>query len=125
MEIISLGVLMVSIVDRVLKSEDFLAIAIILIATISALMLTYTEIGSSDIFYVIGTPLLLLVSLTIAYETFKALFRIIGREMEKGKTEVDLTGLRRMGKVLLVCPKCKTKNVEGAKFCIDCGERLE
>ena len=118
---------MASMVDKIIRSEDFLALAIILIATISALVLTYTEIGSSDIFYLIGTPLLLLVILTISYEMFKALFRIIGREMEKGKKEVDLTEVRlkAMGRVLLICPKCKAKNIEGAKFCIDCGEKLE
>lgn len=116
---------MTPLMDKIFRSEDFLAILIILIATISALTLTYTEIGSSDMFYALGAPLILLVILIISYQMFKALFRVIGREMEKGKKEVDIIGLRAAGKVWLVCQKCKTKNAEGARFCNTCGERLE
>jgi len=116
---------MVFFIDRIFKSEDFLAIAIILIATLSALILTYNEIGTSDVFYLIITPLFLLIILTVSYEVFKALLRTIGREMEKGKKEVEVAeGKFKASRVLVICPKCKTKNVETAKFCVACGEKL-
>jgi len=55
-------------------------------------------------------------------EELEKAFEKAGREIERAFEGV---GEARVGKELVVCPKCREENVAGAKFCYNCGKKLK
>ncbi|MEM3556035.1 MAG: zinc ribbon domain-containing protein [Candidatus Micrarchaeia archaeon] len=108
-------------VEAITQSENFFGFSIMLIAALVTAVLVYNQQGLT--IYVLLIPLVVVGALFFAYESFKAFLRVIGRELERGKSEA--VEERGKGKLLmLVCPKCKAKNPSDAAYCFSCGEKL-
>jgi len=103
------------------KNENFFGFAIILLAAIAVMAVTYTQQGFTV--YLLLIPLVVIGALFFAYESFKAFLRLVGRELERGKSEVEEERIKKK-LLLLVCPKCKAKNPSDAAACFNCGETL-
>ena len=107
--------------QELMKSENILGLEIIAIAAFVVMILVYMQQGVTV--YMLLIPLVVVGSLFFVYESFKAFLRVVGRELEKGKIEVEEEkGKRRV--LMLVCPKCKAKNPSDAENCFRCGEKL-
>lgn len=102
-------------------SENLFGFAIIIVTAVVVMALVYMQQGLTV--YTLLIPLVMVGALFFAYETFKAFLRMVGRELEVGKGEVEDERTKR--KILmLVCPKCKAKNPADANHCFNCGEKL-
>ncbi|MCX6777243.1 MAG: hypothetical protein NTY73_04740 [Candidatus Micrarchaeota archaeon] len=107
--------------DDVTKDENLFGFAIIIVTTVVVMALVYMQQGLS--IYTLIIPLVTVAALFFAYETFKAFLRMVGKELEKGKSEADEDYVKRK-LLMLVCPKCKAKNPSDSTCCFNCGERL-
>jgi|GEM_PF-6512112 ribosomal protein L40E len=108
-------------IKAITESENFFGFSIMFVAALITAVLVYNQQGLT--IYVLLIPLVVIAALFFAYESFKAFLRLVGRELERGKSEA--VGERAKGKVLmLVCPKCKAKNPSDAAYCFSCGEKL-
>lgn len=105
----------------IIGGENFFGFSLILLSAIVTAALVYNQQGLTV--YVLLIPLVVVGALFFAYESFKAFLRLVGRELERGKSEA--LEERAKGKLLmLVCPKCKAKNPSDATYCFSCGEKL-
>jgi ribosomal protein L40E len=102
------------------KSENLFGFAIIIVTMVVVMAIVYLEQGLS--IYTILIPLVTVGAMFFAYETFKAFLRMVGRELEMGKSEADDDTSKKL--LMLVCPKCKAKNPADSVFCFSCGEKL-
>jgi ribosomal protein L40E len=103
------------------SDENFFGFAIMFITAIATMALVYMQQGVT--MYILLIPLVVVGALFFAYESFKAFLRLVGRELERGKSEAEEE--KSKGKLLmLVCPKCKAKNPSDSTRCLNCGEKL-
>lgn len=58
-------------------------------------------------------------------EELEKAFATAGREIEKAFKTVREEIKEATGKEQVVCPDCEEKNVTGAKFCYNCGKKID
>jgi len=103
------------------KKESILGFILILLSALAIMLILYLQTGFT--IYILLIPIVVMGSLFFAYEIFKAFLRMVGRELEMGKKEVEED--KNKGKLfMLVCPKCKAKNPSDSTFCFSCGEKI-
>jgi ribosomal protein L40E len=107
--------------NDVSKGENLFGFAIIIVTAVVVMALVYIQQGLSV--YTLLIPLVTVGAMFFAYETFKAFLRMVGRELEVGKSEAEEeTGKKKL--LMLVCPNCKAKNPADSAYCFSCGEKL-
>jgi ribosomal protein L40E len=107
--------------DDISKNENLFGFAIIIVTAVVVMAIVYMQQGLS--IYTLLIPLVTVGAMFFGYETFKAFLRMVGRELEMGKSEAeDEKGKKKL--LMLVCPKCKAKNPGDAEYCFRCGEKL-
>ena len=106
--------------DKGSKNENLFGFAVIIVTAVVVMALVYMQQGLSV--YTLIIPLVTVGAMFFAYETFKAFLRMVGRELEMGKSEAE--DVKEVKLLMLVCPKCKAKNPSDSPFCFNCGEKL-
>jgi ribosomal protein L40E len=107
--------------DYPTKNENLFGFAIIIVTTVVVMAIVYMQQGIN--IYTLLIPLVTVGAMFFAYETFKAFLRMVGRELEMGKSEAEEEGGKKK-LFMLVCPKCKAKNPSDSNHCFSCGEKL-
>lgn len=106
--------------DEITKKESLLGFSIIIVTAVVVMAIVYMQQGLN--IYTLLIPLVTVGAMFFGYETFKAFLRMVGRELEMGKSQVEDEKAKKM--LMLVCPKCKAKNPADAARCFNCGEKL-
>ncbi len=106
--------------DEITKKESLFGFAIIIVTAVVVMAIVYMQQGLS--IYTLLIPLVTVCAMFFAYETFKAFLRMVGRELEMGKSQAEEDKTKKM--LMLVCPKCKAKNPADVAHCFNCGEKL-
>jgi len=107
--------------DETTKDENLFAFAIIMVTTVVVMAIVYMQQGLS--IYTLLIPLVTVAAMFFVYETFKAFLRMVGKELERGKSEAEEEYTKKK-LLMLVCPKCKAKNPSDSICCFNCGEKL-
>jgi len=108
-------------VEDVTNRENLFAFSIVIVTTVVVMAVVYLQQGLS--IYTLLIPLVTVGALLFAYETFKAFLRMVGKELQRGRSEAEEEYTKKK-LLMLVCPKCKAKNPSDSVFCFNCGEKL-